>query len=121
MLLTFSTEPQGAGPGAEPSPREKLANQLASVLEMQRRKQKLQEEGTRLLAAQYPGGLVSTRLAAFTSPQFAKVLGEFPPSAISARIGFPGSAHSSTKGGSCAQRVILSPAQFRALHTAIIS
>ena len=41
MLLTFSTEPQGAGPGAEPSPREKLANQLASVLEMQRRKQKV--------------------------------------------------------------------------------
>ncbi len=56
-----------------PSPREKLANQLASVLEMQRRKQKIQDEGRRLLASHYPGGLVSTPVVSFTSPQFSKV------------------------------------------------
>ncbi len=56
-----------------PTPREKLANQLASVLEMQRRKQTIQEDGRRLLASQYPGGLVSTPVVSFTSPQFSKV------------------------------------------------
>ena len=108
-----------------PSPREKLANQLASVLEMRRKKQKVcalvintttimycwcclptceytftlertsvivavvmysyiaipfpwlypqvLEEGRRLLASQHSGGLVTTRLTTFSSPQFLKV------------------------------------------------
>ena len=32
------------------------------------------EEGRRLLAGQYPGGLISTKVASFTSPQMTKVL-----------------------------------------------
>ena len=73
-LRFLRTEPgKEGGTVSEPSPREKLANQIASVLEMRRRKAKVQEEGSKLLGSQFPGGVVSTRLASFTAPQFSKV------------------------------------------------
>jgi len=72
------------------SPREQLANQVANIFEMQRQAHKvcsavinthspmlvcpqLKEDVGRLIASNYPGGVVSTKLTSFTSPQFTKV------------------------------------------------
>lgn len=90
-----SEEEQVAGEG---SAREQLSNRMARIFEMQRRANEVSLRGggregggrsgsihcdavmmqvkndvSKLLAGVYPGGLVTTPLTSFSSPQFTKV------------------------------------------------
>ncbi|XP_064382819.1 dynactin subunit 1-like isoform X2 [Halichondria panicea] len=104
-----------------PSPREQLSNQVANIFEMQRQAQQLKEDVTRLIASNYPGGVISTQLASFTSPQFAKALNESTqPSVLAARLKLPLPPGQRQSCGA-SHRVVVSPAQFSLLHSSMIS
>ena len=54
-------------------PSEQLANQMARLLDLQKRSDKLKEKANLLLAMQQPGGVVKTPVASFVSPEFSQV------------------------------------------------
>ena len=101
-LPTIISLKSSEGDEKRPSPREQLSNQIANIFEMQRQAHQvssvvkrtscqsdnsftvyyvmtcdlfvqLKEDVAKLVASNYPGGVVTTKLASFTSPHFSKV------------------------------------------------
>lgn len=115
-VVDITKKAPDSGVRKQPTPQKQHSNQLAHLLNLQRRSEELKSKAAILLASQLKGGAIRTPVSSFVSPNFSQVLQDVSSPRLVAKLKVP----EADGGRSCVCPIVLNEQQWRRLHTQLV-